>query len=437
MLRTLVDAAESLVAMNRAGMLPARSAGHVYAMSRSVRALGTLTGALVAVAKRTPHVLGLVDDCGSLTYSELDKRSNALARAFLDRGLSAQSVIGLLARDHRSTLDVMLAAGKVGARLVLLNTGFASQQVVDVCKREGVSFIVHDVEFSDRVAEVDASLTRYVAYGSPGGSDVEAVEALISATSNAPVPRAAEPGSIVLLTSGTTGTPKGAPRRVTSPLAIAQFLDRIPFRSGECTLIATPLFHATGYSQLVVAFALGSTVVVQHRFDPVRTLRLLDEHRPTSLVVVPTMLQRMVTVPQDELTGLDFSSLRIIFSAGSHLTPELCKRAREFFGDVVYNLYGSTEVSVVTVATPEDLRVAPGTVGRPPLDAASSSSTKMARRSARQGLQAASLLVADSVSRATQTARPNPLIAVSSQPATWDISTRPVGSSSPAVKTTW
>ena len=131
--------------------------------------------------------------------------------------------------------------------------------------------------------------------------------------------------------------------------------------------MAAPLFHGTGLSQFLLSFALGSTVVMRRRFDPVATLLAIQENRATALVLVPTMLRRILDVGKDVLDEYDTSSLRIVFCAGSALPPELGNRATEAFGDVVHNLYGSTEVAVATVATPSDWRQAPGTVGRAPV----------------------------------------------------------------------
>src|SRR5256885_1880019 len=168
--------------------------------------------------------------------------------------------------------------------------------------------------------------------------------------------QASQAGSLVLLTSGTTGTPKGAPRRVSNPLIAAQFLDRIPLRARECTMMAAPLFHGTGLSQFILSFGLASTVVMRRRFNPEATLKAIQDNKATALVLVPTMLQRILDLGPEVLGRYDTSSLRIIFSAGSALSPVLGNRATDVFGDVVHNLYGSTEVAVATVATPQDWR---------------------------------------------------------------------------------
>jgi fatty-acyl-CoA synthase len=333
-----------------------------------VRRLGPFAGAVKIAARRDPSALGLVDERGELTFEQLDRRSNALARAWRDAGHGEGDVIGLLCRDHRGLLDSMFACAKLGARAVLLNTGFAGHQLADVAAREEIAAIVHDQEFSQVVAALPAAIKRYVAWvDTLAEGDAPTLEHLIETTDDSDPPGPRTAGGIVLLTSGTTGTPKGAPRQVRSPLAAAEFLDRVPYRRNETTMIAAPLFHGTGLSQFVITLALASTTVMTRRFDPERTLALIEKYQCTGLVLVPTMLQRILDLGDDVLGKYDTSSLRIVFTAGSALSPEVGNRAMQTFGDVVYNLYGSTEVAVATVATPQDWRRAPGTVGKPPV----------------------------------------------------------------------
>jgi fatty-acyl-CoA synthase len=357
----------SLDVLRRSGMLPVTRPDMVLRGLVSVRRLGPIAGAAHVAAGKDHRALGIVDELGPLTFQQLDLRSNALARALADRGVGESSTIGLLARDHRGAVDTMIAAGKLGARLLLLNTGFARPQLVDVAEREGVSAFVHDEEFTELAGALPDSVPRFLAWtdGAPG--DATTLEELIASTSQDPVRPAREAGSLVLLTSGTTGTPKGAPRRVSNPLIAAQFLDRIPLRANECTMLAAPLFHGTGLSQFILSFGLGSTVVMRRRFHAEETLRAIQDNRATALVVVPTMLQRILDLGPEVLARYDTSSLRVVFSAGSALSPTLGDRAVEAFGEVIYNLYGSTEVAVATVATPQDWRAAPGTVGKPPV----------------------------------------------------------------------
>jgi fatty-acyl-CoA synthase len=335
----------------------------------AVRRLGPIAGAARIAAGRDPRALALVDELGPLTFAELDQRSNALARAWTARGLGTDSVLAVLCRDHRWLVDCMLATAKIGARLLLMNTGFSRPQLADVAAREGVSALVYDEEFTELLSTVNPDIPRYLAWSdapADAGPDLVKLADLIASTAGTPVPNPSEAGHVVLLTSGTTGTPKGAPRQVRSPLAATHLLERIPLRRGGAMFIASPMFHATGLSQLIMTLALGSTVVVRRRFDPEATLRAVADNRCTALVVVPTMLRRILDLGPGVLRRYDTSQLEVILTAGSVLTPDVSNRTLDAFGDVLYNLYGSTEVAVATIATPEELRAAPGTVGRAP-----------------------------------------------------------------------
>jgi fatty-acyl-CoA synthase len=172
---------------------------------------------------------------------------------------------------------------------------------------------------------------------------------------------------MVILTSGTTGTPKGAARQQPKGLGpAAQILSRMPLRSEERTMLAAPMFHSWGYLHFTMGFALGSTLVMRRKFTPEGTLEAIQEHRCQVLPVVPVMLQRILELPDEQLASYDLSSLRIVALSGSALPGELALRAMDRLGDVLYNLYGSTEVGWATIATPEDLRSAPGTAGKAP-----------------------------------------------------------------------
>ncbi|GAB3739773.1 acyl-CoA synthetase [Amycolatopsis oliviviridis] len=366
----VTETVRSIDVMRQAGLLPIPRVDEGLRSLVMVRKWGPFAGANMIAARRDPTATGIIDELGPLTFKQLDTQSNALARAWAERGLGPGSVIAALCRDHRGLVLTMLASGKLGAKLLLMNTGFAKPQLADVAKREGVTALVYDQEFTDLLDAVEGEVDHYLAWVDSDTArprDIPVVTELVASTDDRPWPAPAKPGGFILLTSGTTGTPKGAPRPHTSALASAQFLDRIPLRTGEATYMGAPLFHGTGLSQFILSFALGSKVVMRRKFVPEETLRGVAENRCTTLVLVPTMLQRIVDLPEEVRAKYDTSSLRIIFVAGSALSPDLGNRATAAFGDVVHNLYGSTEVAVATVATPEDWRKAPGTVGRAPV----------------------------------------------------------------------
>ena len=308
-----------------------------------------------AGAARTPDRPAIVDDEGVLTWREVDQRTSRIAGELRSAGVKPGDGVGLLARNGRGFVEASVALAKCGADVYYLNTGSAGSQLAEVLDREEAAAVVHDEEFadllaearSDRLALTTEELGRKATTDGPG----------------APL-RAGHTSRQVIMTSGTTGAPRGAARSGASVEDAVAALSRIPLRAQETTVIAAPVFHAWGLGHLSLAMLLGSTVVLQRRFDPAAVLAAVEEHRASTLVVVPVMLDKLLAAAAE--SSYDTSSLRIIASSGSALPAGLAQRVLDAFGPVLYNLYGSTEVAYAAVATPEDLQADPGTAGRPP-----------------------------------------------------------------------
>jgi fatty-acyl-CoA synthase len=327
---------------------------------------GLLGGATRAAAIRHGDQLAIIDERGELNYKELDLRSNALANAWREHGLEPGEGVAILARNHRGFLDAVFAAAKCGARIILLNTSFAGPQIREVAGREETDLLVYDDEYAEMLEGVDPPRGRWRAWTEQEGEGRDnTLDWLIEHGDDGQPPRPGVTPKITILTSGTTGTPKGAPRSEPRSLGlIGGLLSKVPFRTGEVTELPVPMFHALGFSQALTGIALGSTLVVRRRFDPEVTLASMEEHSASVLIVVPVMLQRILDLDEEKRGRYDTSTVRIIFVSGSALRAELAKRALKAFGPVVYNLYGSTEVAAATIATPEDLEAEPGAVGK-------------------------------------------------------------------------
>jgi acyl-CoA synthetase (AMP-forming)/AMP-acid ligase II len=311
----------------------------------------------------------VVDERGALSFERLHRRSNALAHAFAEMGIGHEDGVGIMCRNHRGFLEATLAAAKLGASVLYLNTMFAGPQLAEVTRREKPKALVYDAEFAGLLEGVDDSVARVVGWTDEGegAGAQQSLEQLIAAGAESDLSPPPDKPRFVILTSGTTGTPKGAQR--SSPdglLGIAALIDRIPFRSRETMMIAAPLFHSWGFFHFVMSLPTASTMVLRRRFDPEGTLQAVQESRAEVLAAVPVMIQRILTLPDETLAKYDLSSLRITSLSGSALPGELALEWMNRFGDSVYNLYGSTEVAYATIATPRDLRAAPGTAGRPP-----------------------------------------------------------------------
>jgi acyl-CoA synthetase (AMP-forming)/AMP-acid ligase II len=316
-------------------------------------------------AVRHPDAIAIVDDDDLLTFADVHRRSSAVGQGLRDLGVQPEDTVALLARNSADFVVALVGAVKAGADLVYLNTGFSAPQLADVLRDEQVAVVIADAEFADVVTAAADGRRQVYAGQAPAGSvslaELAAGDGAPSATNRS--------GRHVILTSGTTGRPRGAPRAAPAGVSglepAAALLGRIPLRAGEPTVLAAPMFHAWGFLHLSLAMLLGSTLVLSRRFDPERALGQVQEQSATALAAVPVMLQRILDLPAATRARYDASTLRVVAVSGSALPAELAARFTAEFGPVLYDLYGSTEVAYATVATPEDRASAPGTVGRP------------------------------------------------------------------------
>ena len=357
----------TLKVLGRAGVIRAHNPVALARTGKALKDWGTgPAGGFTAMALLDPQRTAVVDELGSLTFGDLHRRSNALARALGELGVSAGDSVALMCRNHRGFVDATIAAAKLGADLLYLNTAFAGPQLVDVLEREKPTVVVHDAEFGPVLEKADVGI-RVLAWsdGEPGEGQ-HTLESLIAAHPDDDVEPASRHGRIVILTSGTTGTPKGAPRSDAGIDAAVSLLSRMPLKYGWRTHIAAPLFHTWGFAHFALAMLLGSTMVLRRRFEPEACLQVTTEERCDSLVVIPVMLQRIMGLPEDALAPYDLAGVKVVASSGSALPGDLAMEWMDHFGDNLYNIYGSTEVAYASIATPQDLREAPSAAGKPP-----------------------------------------------------------------------
>jgi acyl-CoA synthetase (AMP-forming)/AMP-acid ligase II/uncharacterized protein YndB with AHSA1/START domain len=329
----------------------------------------TLAGGLGAAAARSPRQIASVDRSGTLTYGDMAERTTCIASGLAAGGYTKDSKFAILARNHSAMVECMVAASKLGADLVMLNTGLAARAIEEIINHNAVDAIFVDDDLEPQVRYIPIEIPRISTHPNSIVPQRRSVADLIAAGAGArPMAPPKQPGKLVLLTSGTTGTPKGA-RRPTPPGfgAIAAMLSRMPLRRDEVMLLAAPLFHAWGLAALQVSTPLVATVVLLERFDAEECLKTVAQQRCTVLVLVPVMLQRILQLPADVINQYDTSSLKVVASSGSPISGASVIKFMDTFGDILYNFYGSTEVSWATIADPVDLRLAPTTAGRPPL----------------------------------------------------------------------
>jgi acyl-CoA synthetase (AMP-forming)/AMP-acid ligase II/ribosome-associated toxin RatA of RatAB toxin-antitoxin module len=337
----------ALIAMQRWGLTPA--AGYE------------------AGAAQYPNDVAIVDELGSLTFKEVNERTNRLASSLADAGIGEGHGVGVMCRNHRGFIEATVALSKLGATSLFLNTQFAGPQLTEVAKREKPTAIIYDEEFAELLEDAAKRRKRFVAWHDSDETADPTLDELIEQGDPAePVPPQ-ESGRAIILTSGTTGTPKGATRKQPETIGpIVSLLSKIPLKAREKTFIVAPLFHSWGFAHFSLGLPLGSTLILRRKFDPEQTLAWVERYRVQSAPMVPVMVQRIMELPKSVRQKYDTSSLTSIPLSGSALPGELAIKFMDEFGDILYNLYGSTEVAWATIATPDDLRAAPGTAGAPP-----------------------------------------------------------------------
>lgn len=349
-----MDAPFILRTLARRKLLAPGSPGRVIRQLNTLRRWGFgLYGEMRSAAARNPGRIALVDEHRSVTYGELDLRVRRLANALrAEHAVRPGARVGLLCNNSVGMVEAMMAVVALGAQAVLINTGLGNAQLEAVAHDQVLTLLLHDEDLLGMLAAVSPHLPRL---------PIERIDSLVRRAPSSEIHPPAQAGSIVVLTSGTTGAPKGARRRNPPGMGpLASLVSRIPLFAGERMFIAAPLFHTWGLAALQLCLALRGTAVVARRFSPKSTVEAVNAFECTSLFVVPVMLQRLLE------DGAPMRSLRVVATSGSALTGPTASRFMEVYGPVLYNLYGSTEASWASIATPDELRAAPGTAGRPP-----------------------------------------------------------------------
>jgi acyl-CoA synthetase (AMP-forming)/AMP-acid ligase II/carbon monoxide dehydrogenase subunit G len=358
----------SVKVLAEAGVVRPMRPDRAWGVLRTIQKWGRSPAAgSISLAQRFPDEPMIVDELGTLTYSDVHTRTNALAHGLSDAGIVEGDGVGIMCRNHRGFVEATIAVSKLGANALFLNTAFAGPQLAEVTRRENPAALIYDEEFKGLLKEAGRRRRRFVAWQDSERPDDPTLAELIRDGDPDDVVPPDREGRAVILTSGTTGAPKGASR--TNPQSLdpaVSLLSKIPLKARQVSHIAAPLFHSWGFAHYSLGLILGTTYVLRRKFEPEACLAEVARHRCDSLVVVPVMMQRILDLPEEARAGYDVSSLKVVAASGSALPGDLAIDWMDAFGDTLYNLYGSTEVAWASIATPTDMRAAPGTAGKPP-----------------------------------------------------------------------
>ncbi|MFQ5456971.1 MAG: class I adenylate-forming enzyme family protein, partial [Myxococcota bacterium] len=269
-------------------------------------------------------------------------------------------------------VEALAACSKIGVAAVLVSYRYTAPEVEYLVTHSEARALIFGAEFEKVVKEARQNLSipdeNYIIVGTGNGSSFRNYDDIVGAGQDDEPDRALrKAGSrVIMYTSGTTGRPKGAVRDAAKAGigTLVELLRMIPFKRSDRHLVAAPLYHATGSGFLTVHIGLGATIVMMDKFDPVEFLRIVDREKITTTALVPTMLRSILLLPESERSKYDVSSMRVIVCTGSALSQKLKDQSRAYFGESLYDLYGSTEMGWVTVATPEAQRDKPGSIGK-------------------------------------------------------------------------
>jgi fatty-acyl-CoA synthase len=323
-------------------------------------------------AANQPDAIAIVHEGRSITYGDLDRRIDRVAsRLRHEHGIRRRDSAILMLRNRPEFVELQAAMSRLGGAAVSASWRSTPDELEYLASHSGARAIFVEAEVADAVIAARSRLrgipeANVIAVGGerPGLTSYENLVA-----DRGPIPpieeASGEEAAVVVYTSGTTGKPKGAVRRFPKEahLNFLQALDELDLRADDRHLAVCPLYHSTAFGFATFSFLLGGTVVIETRFSPESWLARVEEHQITTTAMVPTMLHRVLEVPERVRRRYDTRSLRRVFSGGAPLSGTLARAFIEEFGHVLYNFYGATETGINTLATPEELLRSPGTIG--------------------------------------------------------------------------
>jgi fatty-acyl-CoA synthase len=364
----------------RSGMVWEFGARGVFELARTFAAgVQNPASAYRIGAANHPDRTALVFGSRSYSYRELDNLIDRAAHAFHDAGVRKGMSVLLAMRNCPEFVICSAALGRLKGSAVAISWRSTARELTYLANHSKARMIVCDAEVYRTVLSARPDLDRDLAThavmvstlpdarAQEGAAAVQTFEQFLSKDRRRfPEGVGAEDAAVVIYTSGTTGKPKGAVRRFPRSAATAafKFLAETPLRVEDVHLVACPMYHSTAYAFLTFSHILGNTVVLLDEFSPESFFAHVERHDVSTTALVPTMIHRLMEAKERVRGRYRTRSLRVVFSGGAHLPPTLARDFMDTYGDVLYNFYGATETGLVTLATPGDLRAAPGTIGR-------------------------------------------------------------------------
>lgn len=357
------DFFESFRPLQKCGIYPDRPSGDTKKILHCIKRWGMSQAMIVEMnCIRTPNSIALVDDLGERTYQQLRDDVWAFAKGLHKRGVGERDTIAIMARNGRGIMYPFIACGYLGARMMVINPASSGQQVTTMLAEYGADAIVFDDEFAGTF-EIPEGVVSVVGYGEVDGFD--SMQQIIDEDADVDMPEKARAQPMVVMSSGTTGLPKGVQVRTPrTPRILGGVVERVPWKPFTTVQLTASMFHGWGLLNINIALGTRSTIIARRVYDPVEAVDDALKYNVDGIVSSGVFLKSFVD-EFEKRDGAKLPNLRFVVAAGNILPQYVYERVTENFGEVMYNFYGTTENNKISIATPEDMREHPGTAGRP------------------------------------------------------------------------
>ena len=323
-------------------------------------------------------VPALIDEIGSTTWGDFDRRVNRLIHGLRTAGLAPGDVFATFCGNRREFFEIMTAAAHGGWLYVPVNWHFTAEELAYVVENSDSKLLIADARFEDVVREALSRddfphLPAPILIGADSArTDFTDYEALLSNASDAE-PDAQCMGGPMFYTSGTTGRPKGVRSKSQPPGGPIEILEMmsagmpgmLQIPEHGTTLLCGPVYHSAQWAFSFLPLMNGSSIVMRHRFDAAETLATIDAHGVTNVHLVPTQFHRLLKLDDAARDGFSGRSLTAVWHGAAPCPPDAKRRMIEWWGPVIHEYYGSTEGSIVSTCSAEEWLARPGALGKP------------------------------------------------------------------------
>lgn len=315
---------------------------------------------LLKMSERLGNKIAIVDDDETISFNQLLHQSEVVSFILSQEyTLKSGQKVAFLCKNHASMIKAIFAVSRLGADIYLLNTEMSKNQLQPLFEKHDFDLLIYDEELSATIEQANYSKKKLMSYHNTlpavNNLSTKKVQKILN------INRTSK-SKIMLLTGGTTGKSKEVAHKPSIFNYLNPFLSmlsRLNLLNYDTAYIATPIYHGYGIAVLLLFIALGKKVVISKRFEAEKACKLIRDHHVEVVTVVPIMVHKML-----ECSHTDLKSVACFASGGAELNPKLTAEVQRKLGDVLYNLYGTSEAGLNMIATPEDLNYSAKTIGK-------------------------------------------------------------------------